>query len=134
MGLITGMLSSNGTISITQTGNTVNLEVAGTAATRQGTINIVAPANGTLVLISYAEYPFTIDSFDNLQVASGSITLTVNINGVPVTGMNGVNVTTTPQSLIATGNNTVPVGARLTAVLSSNSSSAGLEGTMKGNL
>lgn len=99
--------------------------------TGSGSVFIAAPANTTIPLISYAEYGFTINEIDNLHTASGSITVGIQINGTDVTGLAGLAVTNTPQSPAATGANIVHIGDRVTLVLSSNSSAANLEFTMK---
>lgn len=99
---------------------------------QQGSVFIVSPANITIPLISSSCYAFTINGIDNLQVASGSITATIQINGTNVTGLSGLSVTSTPQSPTASGANTVSVGNRVTLVLSSNAGATNLEFTMQG--
>jgi head-tail adaptor len=98
---------------------------------RQGTFYSGAPANGTIVIISYAEYEFTINRLNNLKTESGSITLSVLKNGVAITGLSNLAVTSTPQNPEATAGNAVSVGDRITFVFSNNASAAGLEFTMK---
>lgn len=101
---------------------------------RQSNIFMSNPRNLTVTLMSYAEYGFTINQLDNLQVASGNITVSVLINNVPVTGLNDIEVTTTPQTAIATGNNTVNIGDRVTFAMTANNNSTNLETTMKGTI
>jgi hypothetical protein len=100
-------------------------------ATRMGTVFIASPANGTIPLVSYAEYPFTINSVDNLRVESGAITISIQINGQPVTDLSNLNVTPAPQSVTATAENTVAVGDRVTLVIA-DAFGSNLEFTLKG--
>lgn len=92
------------------------------------------PQNGTVPLVTYAVYPFYINNLFGIQTSAGSITATVKINGVNVTGLANLSVTTGPQNFTATANNLVGVGNGVTLVLSSNSGSAGLQFTMSGAL
>ncbi len=97
-----------------------------------GTVFIASPNNGNIVLLSYAQYTFTIVELDNLVVSSGTISATISINGVPVTGIDTLPVTSTPQTATATAANIVNIGDRLTLSLTNNSSSVEFEFTMKG--
>ncbi len=103
-------------------------------ATRMGSVFISAPGNVTIPLVSYAEYPFTIEGIDNLQVSAGGITLSIQKNGEDIPGLSGIEVTTTPQSITATSGNEVEVGDRITLVLSGNAGAANLEFTTKGTI
>ena len=98
---------------------------------RAGFLSVPIPANGTIVAIPYAIYPFTVDQILGLSVSSGSITLDVQINGVSIPGLSGLAVTTTPQSPLATSLNAVSIGDRVTFVLSNNTSALNLGFTMK---
>ncbi len=97
-----------------------------------GNVFIKTPANETIYLIPYAVYGFTINGLFNLSVASGSLTLTVKINGVNVTGLSSLSVTSTPQNPTASAANTVSVGDEVSIVVSAISSPADLKFTMEG--
>lgn len=102
---------------------------------RGGTVNIASPQNAPLadpvVLVSYAQYPFTIVGINNLKTSSGTITLSLYVNGIAVTGLSGLSVTSTAQHPLATGGNTVAVGDRLVMVLADNASAEDLEFSTK---
>lgn len=97
-----------------------------------GTFFYVAPTNITIPLISSARYAFTINGLNNLLTSSGTITAAIQINGVNVTGLSALSVSSIPQSPSASAANSVAIGDRVTLVLSANSSSANMEFTMKG--
>lgn len=86
------------------------------AATARGTLGVNNPIvsidlpNGTHRILQYATVAFTINTAFAAQASAGSGTLTVAINGTPVTGLNAAAVTTTPADLTATAANTVGVG------------------------
>jgi hypothetical protein len=98
---------------------------------RVANVSLPIPADGTIVAVAYAIYPFTIDQIFGLKVSAGSITLDVQINGVSIPGLSGLAVTTTPQNPIATSQNTVNVGDSVSLVLSNNSSAQDLAFAMK---
>lgn len=99
---------------------------------KQGNVFITGPINTTIPLMSSAQYAFTLNGLSNLKVSGGTITATIQINGVNVTGLSNLSVTSTPQSPTASAANTVAIGDRVTLVLTSNSSAADLEFTWKG--
>jgi hypothetical protein len=112
---------------------------AGTAAGARTNLGLVAhsivfggvtPGNDTIYLTTYAPYAFTIDSVQNIQTSTGTITAAVKINGTNVTSLSAIAVTSSSQDVTATGANTVAVGDEITVVLSSNSSAANLRGTI----
>lgn len=114
-------------ISFARTGDTGN-------PPQQANIFMPAPANGTIPLISSARYAFTINGLFNLKTSAGTITAAIQINGTNVTGLSALSVTSTPQSPTATAANSVSIGDRVTLVLSSNSTAANLETTLKGTV
>lgn len=75
------------------------------------------PAAHTVVLVQYAEFACTIDRITVLTSA-GTLTLAVQIDGVDVTAMDAIAVTSVEQTVTATGANDVAVGATVTAVIS----------------
>lgn len=84
-----------------------------------------------IVLLSSAAYPFTVDGLKGLKVSSGTVTLDIKINGVAVTGLDSLAVTSTPQDVLATALNEVAEGDRVTLELSDASSPTDLEFTME---
>ena len=105
--------------------------VATAAPILQGTVFMSAATNVTVVLLSYAQYAFTVTGLNNLVVSGGGIILDIQVNGVSVTGLTGLAVTTTAQNPTASINNAVNVGDRVTMVLSGGTIASGLEFTMK---
>jgi predicted nucleic acid-binding protein len=97
-----------------------------------GAINIGAEngANATHRLVTYARYPFTIDSLQAVQTTSGTITLAVQINGTSVTGLGAVAITSTPQNVTATAANAVAIGDKVTLVYSSNAAAVDVRGAL----
>lgn len=120
-------VTAGGTGASTAAAARVNLEVA----ILEKTVYLGTGANTTVVLVSSARYACTIDQLFNLKTSSGTITAAIQINGSNVTSLSGLSVTSTPQSPTASGANTVAIGDRVTLVLSSNSSAADIEFTMK---
>jgi hypothetical protein len=97
---------------------------------RMGNVFIKQPEAETIPLISSSAYAFTIGGLNGLKVASGSLSLSIQINDVDVEGLADIVVTSTPQDLTATAANEVAEGDRLTLVLAGVSSASGLEFTM----
>lgn len=85
------------------------------------------PANGTYPLVPSAEYASTINRLRGLKVSAGTLTLTVSIDGTPVTGLTNIAVTATAQTVTATALNAVAVGDRVTLTLSAVTGAADLE-------
>ena len=56
----------------------------------------------------------TIDGIYGAKTASGTVVVTVKINGTAVTGLNGVTINSTPQDITATAANTYVSGNRIT--------------------
>lgn len=102
---------------------------------RGGTVHIVTPEDVTIVLVSYAEYAFTINALNNLKVSAGSLTLSILLNGVAITGLSNISVTTTAQNISATAGNAVTVGDRITMVIDDVAGgTSNLEFTMKATI
>ena len=95
--------------------------------TVSGNLFVSAPTDGTLVLTSSARFGYTIASLHNLKTSSGTLTLSIQINGVNVGGLSSLAVTSTPQSPTATSANVVAVGDRVTAVVTGSATPADLE-------
>lgn len=75
--------------------------------------------NDTLVVLEYAPFPFTIDTA-RFSTESGTISYDVRINGISVTGMNSLSLTSTQGNATASGANTVTIGDKITIVRTSN--------------
>ena len=86
--------------------------------------------NNTYTLDLYAEYGYTINEL-KIIAGSGSCTAAIQIEGVSVTGISAVSVTTTIATGTATAANIVAAGVKVTLVLSSTSSLNNLQGTLK---
>lgn len=98
---------------------------------KQASLFMENPTNKTVTLLAYALYDMTLDQIFGLKLASGTLDLTIAINGTPVTGLNGLNVDDNVQNPLATANNAVSVGDRITMTISNVSSAVGLEGVLK---
>jgi hypothetical protein len=82
-------------------------------------------ANVTIPLNRYATFDYTVNSA-YLRTTSGSATVAIQINGTNVTSLSGLTANNSSGLTAATGANSVVVGNRLEAVISSNSSAADL--------
>lgn len=89
-----------------------------------------AGANTTVYLTTYARFACTIDSIQNIQTTSGTISLAVKINGTNVTGLSAVAVTSSSQDVNASAANAVAIGDEITLVWSSNASAVDIRGTL----
>lgn len=98
---------------------------------RMGNFFWGTPSNMTISLIPYAEYSFTIVGLNRLVTTSGTITLSMLINGTPVSGLNALAVTNVAQNPLATANNSLGPGDELTITLASNAAASNLKFTMK---
>ncbi len=101
-------------------------------ATIAASVYYETPTATTLTLSAKAAFGFTIDQIRGLKTSAGTLTLAIQINGTNVTSLSALAVTTTPQDATATAAFTVAAGDRVTAVITSPSSAAGLEFTLKG--
>ena len=97
----------------------VNLQDIGTAL----------PAS-TYTVVLDAKYARTINEL-TVDAGAGTCTLTMNINGTPVTGISSVAVSTTEATYTATAANAIAIGDIVTIVTTSNSGLANLQITVK---
>jgi hypothetical protein len=97
----------------------VNLQDIGTAL----------PAS-TYTIVLDAKYARTINEL-TVDAGAGTCTLTMNINGTPVTGISAVSASTTEATYTATAANAIAVGDIVTIVTTSNSGLANLQITVK---
>jgi len=84
----------------------------------------------TYTLELYAAYAYTINQLKIIS-ASGTCTVAVKINGVDVTGISAVAVSSTIATGTATAANTVAVGDKITLVTTSNSALTNLQASLK---
>ena len=94
--------------------------LAGTLDDLSGTV--ITPEDGTIVLKQNAARGFTINSLV-AQLADGTCTVAIKINGTNVTGLSAVAVTTTESTTAATAANTVVAGDLVTMVLTNTAGS-----------
>jgi hypothetical protein len=84
----------------------------------------------TYTLELYAQYAYTINELKIIS-ASGTCTVSVKINGVDVTGISAVSVSSTIATGTATASNTVAIGDKITLVTTSNSALTNLQASLK---
>lgn len=84
----------------------------------------------TYTLELYAQYAYTINQLKIIS-ASGTCTVAVKINGVDVTGISAVAVSSTIATANASAANTVAVGNKITLVTTSNSALTNLQASLK---
>ena len=84
----------------------------------------------TYTLELYAAYAYTINQLKIIS-ASGTCTVAVKINGVDVTGISAVAVSSTIATGTATAANTVAIGDKITLVTTSNSALTNLQASLK---
>lgn len=115
-----------------------SLVQAADAATARGTLGVNTPyitidlPNGTYTILRSARHEFTINTAFGAVASAGSGTLTVAINGTPVTGLNAAAVTTTPADLTATAANTVSVGNVVTVTVAGLADNETIAATIQG--
>jgi len=120
-------LSDDGAGTVTVAGDTAEI-------TKMGTLDYAVPTNTTITAIASARYGFTINGLYGLSTSAGTIAVSVQINGVSVTGLDTITASSTPQDVLATALNVVNIGDKLTFILSSNAASADLIFTMQGTI
>lgn len=101
---------------------------------RMGNFFWANPVNSVLPIVVYSQYAFDIVRLNSLSVDSGTLTLTVAINGVAVTGMSAISVTTSPTNITASGLNSVSVSDQVTLTVASAVGASNLKFTMLGQL
>jgi hypothetical protein len=84
----------------------------------------------TYTLELYAQYAYTINQLKIIS-AFGTCTVAVKINGVDVTGISAVSVSSTIATANASAANTVAVGDKITLVTTSNSALTNLQASLK---
>lgn len=126
------------TVTVDETTNTITVTTGVTGdfvqqliKTKQGTLFLATPSNDTITLVAYSLFALTINQLFSLATVSGTINLTFKINGADVTGLTNITASSVSQDVVATANNIVAVGDKMTLVLSGNSSSVDLEFVLK---
>lgn len=86
---------------------------------------IESPQNKTYTLIPGVVSNLTVNTLE-IYTVSGTCTAALKINGVSITGLSAVAVTSTPQEPVATALNAAAPGDILTLVITSNATSVDL--------
>lgn len=131
---INGRISAGSGISLSGSGTAASpYVIANSIANMESGSNlfIPTPVVSTIIVIAYAVRPITLNQFHLLKTSSGSLTLTVKINGTAVTGLNAINVGTTPQSPTATAANVLSIGDSLSYEITSIVNPENLSGTLR---
>ena len=129
-----GVLLAGPNVTLTPNSGSTTISVIGSSGTVSATpFNIpgTGPANQTLYADAKAAFKYVINSILGAATSSGSITLAVNINGSPVTGLSAVSISSTTADINATAANVVNPGDQVTWVFTSNSAANDLRFTMK---
>lgn len=92
-----------------------------------------SPANSTIPLFT-ATVATTINEIRGLKTTSGTCTVSIQVDGVNVTGLSGLSVTSTEQNPTASGANSVAIGQDVTLVIASTASAVGLRFTLGATL
>lgn len=85
----------------------------------------ITAIDGTFTILESAPLVYKINSA-TFRTASGTVTAQLLIDGVPVTNMSAMGMTSVQQTVTTTTNNTVGIGSRVQVVLSSNVNAEGL--------
>lgn len=92
--------------------------------------HIENPTAKSYTITLYAEFAFTIDRI-RIVTSGGTCTALVAIDGVTVTGLGAIAVTSTPQHVTASALNAVAIGQKITLTLSSITNAADLQFSLK---
>ena len=106
------------------------LAFAGTGLVEQITGHIETAANKSYVLDQAAAYAYTINTLI-IDASGGTCTAKLTIDGVDVTGISAVSVSTTEATGTASAANSVAVGNTVALVISANSAALNVSFTMK---
>jgi hypothetical protein len=98
-----------------------------------GSYNSTTPTVSTIYLFT-ATTTTTINELRGLKTTSGTCTLSIQINGVNVTGLTNLNVNSTPQNPTASGASVASVGQDVTLVISAVSTPNKLQFTLGATL
>lgn len=92
--------------------------------------HIVAPEASTIVLDQSAAYAYSINSLIGVCTA-GSVDIDIQIDGTPVTSIDGVTVDDSEDTHTATGASSVSVGSTVSLVINSESSAENFSFSLK---
>jgi hypothetical protein len=116
------------------TAGTQGPQGAGFTGVKGGHLEIRNVINDTFTLQASAREAYTINGLYALKTAAGTVTITIAINGTPVTGLENIAVTTTSQDVTATALNSVAVGDEVTLITTNNSSASKLKFSLDGTV
>ncbi len=124
--------SANGTLAVAGNSSTktIDLAVAGIALVDEISGFIEAATAKTYTLDLACAFACTINSL-NIKTVSGTCTVAIKINGVDVTSLSAVSVSSVLSTTSATGANTVAIGNAITLVVSSISAPVDTAFTLK---
>lgn len=92
--------------------------------------HIEAASNKTYILDFKAAFAGTIQSL-RIGTVSGTCTVAVRINGIPVTGISAIAVSSSPATALATALNSFVEGQQIILVVTANSSATDMAFTLK---
>lgn len=95
----------------------------------EGEFSLPTPTVSTIVLRSKSRLARTINGLYAVQTSAGTVTFTVKIAGVSVTGLTSITATTTPQDVTASGANVVAVNDAVTLEITAVSGASGFRFT-----
>lgn len=107
-----------------------NLFGSATGLVEQISGHIETATNKSYVLDQSAAYAYTINSLI-IDAVSGTCTVKLTIDGVDVTGISAVSVSSTEATGTASGANSVPVGGTVALVISANAAALDVAFTVK---
>lgn len=114
-------------------GSLATFPTISTTVNTYGSFFSVSPTVKNIPLFT-ATRATTINELRGVNTSNGTATISIQINGVNVTGLTNLAVTSTPQNFTATSANTVAVGARVTVNITAVSGASDLEFTMGATL
>jgi hypothetical protein len=131
-------LPSNASTSTLQTTGNTTLTSINTAITSLVNFLNINYLSGMIETPQIKTYTFISASVSNISLTSieintlsGTATGTINISGTPVTGMTAFSITSSSQTFIATGANSVTAGQSVTFVISASSAPVDLVFTLE---
>jgi hypothetical protein len=96
-----------------------------------GNLFMQSAANLSVPLVTSAQYPFTITGLNGLKAGSGTITLTIQVNGVNVTGLTALAVNSTVQNPVTSDATAqVAIGDSVVMILFGGTIASNLQFTM----
>lgn len=97
----------------------------------RGIIGVTIPfPTATTKVIFNAPFAMTLLAFRGIKTVSGTLTISIRVNGVAVTGLSSINVTSSPQNITASGGNSIVAGDEITYQITAVSSAVDFSGTL----